>query len=194
MTMQTDWKNHFKDTKDYPPSPLLVKALPHVVRKTGKAIDIGGGALKDSRYLLEQGFDVTVIDQEPSVAEMVAEIGSDKLHVTVAAFVDFAFPEDAHDLASAMFSLPFNPPETFDAVFGRIKRSLVKGGIFCGQLFGVRDEWITNSTMTFRTKEEVEALLADLETISLEERERDAKLSDGTPKHWHQFDIIVRKK
>lgn len=192
--MRLDWKKHLKDTKGRPPSPLLVKALPHVVRKTGKAVDIGGGALKDSLHLLEQGFDVTVIDQEPSMTEMAEEIGSDRLHAIVTTFADFTFPEDAYDIASAMFSLPFNPPETFDAVFGRIKRSLTEGGIFCGQFFGIRDGWSANPAMTFRTKEEVEASLADMDILLLEERERDAKLADGTPKHWHTFDIIARKK
>lgn len=61
----SDWKTYYLQTADLPPSLLLVKALSFVSHR-GKAIDIGGGALKDSRYLLAQGFDTTVIDQEKS--------------------------------------------------------------------------------------------------------------------------------
>ncbi|MFZ2804704.1 MAG: class I SAM-dependent methyltransferase, partial [Patescibacteria group bacterium] len=108
-------------------------------RHKGKAIDIGGGALKDTRYLLEQGFDVTVVDSEPSMAKIAESINSDKLHAVVSSFVDFDFPKNTFDVASAMFSLPFSPPETFDAVVEKIKMSLVEGGIFCGNFFGMMD-------------------------------------------------------
>jgi SAM-dependent methyltransferase len=35
-----------------------------------------------------------------------------------------------YDLASALYALPFNPPETFDRLFAGITRSLVSGGYF----------------------------------------------------------------
>lgn len=138
-SQKKDWEEYYEITKNKPPSKLLVKALRYVANK-GKAIDIGGGALKDTRYLLEQGFDVTVVDKADLMAKEAEAMKSDKLHYFVSAFADFDFPKNGYDIASAMYSLPFNPPESFDAVFSRIKDSLVKGGIFCGQCFGVRDE------------------------------------------------------
>ena len=59
--IKKDWSKYFNNTKNRPPSRLLVKALEYVENKKN-AIDIGGGALKDAKYLLEQGFNVTVID------------------------------------------------------------------------------------------------------------------------------------
>ncbi len=192
MNEKSIWAKHHEQTKDYPPSPLLLKALEHVEHKN-KAIDIGAGALKDTRYLLQQGFDVTAIDGDKSTAELAKEFDTEKLHVAISYFDQFDFPKNTYDLASSMFSLPFNPPETFDAVFQHIKDSLVKGGIFTGQFFGVNDEWSTNKDRTFHTKAQVEQLLADMEIISLEEVERDGKLSNGNPKHWHIFNIIAKK-
>ena len=192
MPNKTDWSEFYKITKNQPPSNLLVKALEYVVRK-GKAIDIGGGALKDARYLLEQGFDVTVVDKEELMAKAAEVIHSKTLHAVVSSFVDFDFPKNTYDLASAMFSLPFNPSESFDQVFEHIKKSLVAGGIFCGQFFGVRDEWSTNPDMTFHTKEQVEKLLSDMKIIELNEKEWDGKTATGTPKHWHVFHVIARK-
>lgn len=193
MTSKTDWSEYYKNTRGDSPSPLLVKALSHVEKKN-KAIDIGGGALKDTRYLLDQGFEVTVIDQEPQMQDLARTIGSDRLHPFVTSFADFDFPRNEYDLASAMYALPFNSPETFDTVVQKVKQSLVKGGIFCGQLFGNRDEWSDNQDMTFHTKEQVERLFLDMETVSIEESEKDGKTADENPKHWHSFNFIMRKK
>lgn len=117
------------------------------------------------------------------MAKEAEAIKSDKLHCFVSSFADFAFPKSEYDIASAMYSLPFNPVESFGAVFKNIQDSLVKGGVFCGQCFGVSDEWSTNQKMTFHTKEQVENLLSDVEIILLDEEEKDEKTANGTPKH-----------
>ncbi len=191
MQTKNNWAEYYQITKNNPPSPLLIKALGYV-KHNGKAIDIGGGALKDTRYLLEQGFEVTVVDKEELMVRAAKMIVSDKLHYFVSSFSDFDFPNNEYDIASAMFALPFNPPETFSSVFQNIKQSLVKEGILCGQFFGIRDEWSTNPEMTFHTKEQAKRLLADMEVILLDEQEKDGKIANGTPKHWHVFHFIVR--
>ncbi len=184
----THWQTHHELTKNDPPSVLLVQALEYV-EKRNRALDIGDGALKDARYLLEQGFVVDVVDQEKKLDIPLDE----RLRYHASSFDDFTFEKKSFDIASAMFALPFNPPETFSSVFQSVKESLVKGGVFCGQLFGIRDEWINNSRMTFHTKEQIDLLLSDMEVLSLVEREKDSHLADGTPKHWHLFHIIARK-
>jgi cyclopropane fatty-acyl-phospholipid synthase-like methyltransferase len=186
------WGEYYQITKAKPPRKLLVEALEYVVKKD-KAIDIGAGALRDTKYLLERGFDVTAVDQSPLIVEMATEISSDKLHAIVSSYADLAFPKEAFDLASAMYALPFNPPESFDEMFKRVKGSLVKGGIFCGQLFGDHDEWKDNSKMTFHTSKEAKELFSDMEMIKFEEKEEDDFTANGTAKHWHFFNIIARK-
>ena len=47
--------------------------------------------------------------------------------------------------------------------------------------------------MSFHTKNEVENELKDLKIILLEEIEKDGHQADGTPKHWHIFNIIAKK-
>ena len=126
MQQKRDWAEFYEITKDKPPTKLLIKALGYVTNKY-KAIDIGGGALKDTRFLLEQGFDVTVFDKADLMAKEAEVIKSNRFHYFVSSFADFDFPKSEYDIASAMYALPFNFPESFDAVFGRIKQSLVKG-------------------------------------------------------------------
>lgn len=184
----TDWSAHHELTKNNLPSELLVKALANVPRRD-RVLDIGDGALKDARYLLGEGFDVTVVDQ--NILPLTSTFK--KLHCHAVAFDEFVFEKDAFDLATAMFALPFNPPESFDTVFTAIKDSLKSGGIFCGQFFGKRDGWSDRLEMTFHTKEQVEQLFADMEIISLVEVEKDSKTADGNPKHWHVFHVIAKK-
>ena len=188
-----DWSEYYKITKAKPPSKLLVSALEHVTKKE-KALDIGGGALKDSRYLLEQGFDVTVFDKSPLMEPEALALQNPHLHPLTASFEDFNFPRAEYDIASAMYALPFAHPQHFDAVFQKIKDSLVPGGIFCGQFFGLNDAWAANPEMTFCTKEHTQELLADMETIYLGEEEKDAPTAKGDMKHWHVFHIIARKR
>lgn len=189
-----DWATYYENTKNYPTSPLLIKAL-EFVKSKNKAIDIGGGkTLRDARHLLSLGFETTSIDKEETVAVVAQEITSDKFHFYTTAFANFDFSVNKYDIASAMYSLPFNLPEDFDKVFDRVKKSLVTDGIFCGQFFGSNDEWSNNPQLTFHAKENVLTLLDGMDIILLEEKEVDGRTTDGTPKHRHIFDVIARKK
>lgn len=160
-----------------------------------KAIDIGGGAtLKDTKYLLSQGFETTLIDKEKAVEFAVRNFGSDKLHFFLVDFVDFDFPKNEYDLAAAIYSLPFARPDQFLSLFKKVKESLVKNGIFCGQLFGDRDSWHGNRNLTFTRRSEALSLLDDMEIIIFDEKEFEGKTADGKQKHWHVFDVVARKR
>jgi hypothetical protein len=73
-----------------------------------------------------------------------------------------------------------------------IRQALVPSGIFAGQMFGNRDSWAGDPSMTFHTRHEVEGLLDGLQILRLCETERDGQAFSG-PKHWHTFDILARK-
>ena len=156
--MSSRWLNYHDLTKDYPPAPILIEALSYVNNKT-RAIDIGAGSLRDTRFLLQQGFDVEAFDKHTSIFNYAKELESDKLWVCVDEFEDYPFGEDLFDLAVAIYSLPFCSPDKFDFVFNKIKKSLVIGGVFCGQFFGLNDEWHDDKSMAFHSKEEVDKLL-----------------------------------
>jgi hypothetical protein len=47
--------------------------------------------------------------------------------------------------------------------------------------------------MTFHTRAEVEALLAEFEIQGLREQDADGEAVSG-PKHWHVFHVIARKQ
>lgn len=187
-----DWSEYFEVTRSKPPFSLLVEAVKYIKDK-GKAIDIGGGALRDTRYLLEQGFDVTVIDNSPLLKQEADRIKDPDLHHIVTAFEDFHFPKSEYNLASAMFVLNFCDPTRFDTAFQNIKDSLKPGGVFCGQLFGDRDTWSNNAGMTYPSKDHLMKLLSGFEVISFVEKETDNKDASDEVRSGHVFSFIARK-
>jgi tellurite methyltransferase len=188
--MHFDWETFYSLTKDRPPWPLLVRAASLLPRK-GRALDLGAGAGRDTRYLLEQGFQVTAVDSDPHAVAMLKSLQEGDLRVVQATFEEFAF--ETYDLINAHFALPFVSPRRFREVFKRVKRALKPGGMFVGQFFGIHDQWNTpEHEITFLTREQAEEVLQDLDILELNEEEVDGHVADGSSKHWHTFHIIAR--
>lgn len=186
-----DWETFYTFTKDSPPWPLLIRAVSFLPLK-GHALDLGAGAGRDTRYLLQQGFQVTAVDSDPHAIAMLRSFPQENLQVVQASFEDFAF--EIYALINAEFALPFLSQQRFHEVFERVKRATKPGGIFVGQFFGVHDQWNTSEQpMTFLTREQAEAVLWDMDIIEFNEEDMDGHIADGSPKHWHTFHIIARK-
>jgi SAM-dependent methyltransferase len=157
------------------------------------ALDLGSGAGRDTRFLLEQGFAVTAVDSDPHAIALMEELPQKRLRVVHSSFEAFDF--ETYDLVNAQFALPFMPEEQFHLVFGRITYALNPGGLFVGQFFGIHDEWNTpGNKMTFLTREQAEAELKGLRVLEFREEDVDSHIADGTPKHWHVFHIISQKE
>jgi tellurite methyltransferase len=191
--LEHNWSGFAEDTKEFPPSSLIVKAVKLVGHK-GIALDLGPGAFRDSKYLLQEGFEkVVAVDINTSAKDRAVDIADEKLEVVVSPFETFNFPAASFDIINAQNSLPFTHPDSFNAVFEGLKSSLREGGIFTGTLFGNNDEWNGQPDMTFHTAEEVHALLSGLEVIELNDTEKEGITMAGKMKHWHIFQVTARK-
>jgi tellurite methyltransferase len=189
---QFDWARFYQHTRERPPWPRMMRAA-SLVTGEKRALDLGCGAGRDTRYLLQQGFLVTAVDADANAMAILATFPQERLRAVQSSFVDFAF--EHYDLINAHFSLPFLPREQFYAVFEKVRQALNPGGIFVGQFFGVHDQWNTPEragTITFLTREEALQALEGLEVIEFEEEDVDSVIADGSPKHWHVFHIIAR--
>lgn len=185
----SQWQKYYEDTKSKPSSKLLLEALSFVKNKS-KALDLGAGALVESKYLLSQGFEVVAVDQE-KFPEAITDV---KFNFIQSTFKDYVFAKSNFDLITAQFSLPFNGKDGFDSLWNKIMVSLKPEGIFTGQLFGLNDEWnVPSSELIFHSRKQVEQLLSGMEVLKLEEIDKNSKLSNGNPKHWHVFHIIARR-
>jgi SAM-dependent methyltransferase len=189
-----DWAGYYAWSADRKPRPLLLAACQELGAGNGRmAIDLGCGEGTEALELLARGWQVTAIDtQEAGLTALRGRIpaqATDRIRVLCASFTQADLPP-AH-LIHAGFSLPFCPPLKFPALWERIRRALAPGGVFAGQLFGIRDSWAAELGMTFHARREVETLLDSLQILLLRETEHDGHAFSG-PKHWHIFDILAR--
>lgn len=186
------FKTYASLSKEFKPNKLVEKALSYI-QDNGKALDVGAGALRDSKYLLEKGFTVVAVDKDPLIKEEAEKLQNQNLTVHVTDLAEWNFPENSFNLAIAINSLPFLPKSVSKDVFNKIKKSLIPGGVFCFSIFGDRDGWVANENMSFFSKEEIEDVVSDMKALSFEEEEKDGKTIRGADKHWHIFRVIVRK-
>jgi tellurite methyltransferase len=177
-----------------PPRPLLIRAAELAAAKD-HALDGGAGALNATKYLLSVGFArVTAFDSSPASQKVAAELSPDEVSFVPMRFEDFPYPTDAFDLVNAEFSLPFVGSDGIARVMAGLLGSVRPGGIFTGQLFGVKDSWnVPGSRMNFHTRAEVEHLLRGWTLIELEEEDHPGKTKLGEAKHWHIFHILARR-
>lgn len=161
--------------------------------RAGRALDLGCGAGRDTRYLLGRGWQVTAVDREAEAITLLADLPRERLRTVQSSFEDFAFEREGFDLISAQFTLPFIPQPAFGEVFARLRAALRPGGVFTGQFFGIHDEWNTpDHAMTFLTRTQVDDLLAGLNVRELTEDDRQGGTATGGTKHWHVFHIIAQ--
>ncbi len=167
------WNEYIEKTKNNTPRPWLIKALDFVEEKEC-AIDLGCGALFDTKYLVQHGFKkVVALDKTNSAQAIFDNFSSDeknKIDYTISSFEDYMFPSEKYDLINAQFSIPFISPTSFEEVFRKIKNSLKPNGILVGQFFGEKDSWKqTRPNLTFHTRKQVEDLLSDMEILEFNE-------------------------
>jgi SAM-dependent methyltransferase len=161
----------------------------------GKALDLGCGAGRDTRYLLSQGWHVTAVDKESEAIELLAGLPQEKLVAIQSSIEDFDYTLDRYDLISAQYSLPFVPKSHLVDAFTSIKKALRPGGIFTGQFFGTHDEWnIPGNNLSFVTREEVDELLIGLDALEITEEDKVGTMATGGTKHWHVFHVLAQKK
>src|SRR3989344_769337 len=189
------WKEYIEKTKDKPPKAWLVGALAFVDKKE-EALDLGPGAFNETKFLLSEGFKhITAVDISNAAEEIYDQLPKDKVKYIILPFKDFNFPKDTFDLVNAQYSLPFNPPDTFDEVFDKVKNSLKKNGIFTGQFFGKKHGWnIEGSNKSFHTEEQVKKLLSDMEILEFKPEEEDKKPVIGELVYWDCIPCYCSKK
>ncbi len=192
--IMSQWDSYYKKLADKPPRPLLVRALSYGEDFQYKdALDIGAGTLNDSVHLLEEGWNVTAIDSSKEFLEYANAISHTKFKAINVPIEKYEF-DKTFNLVNAQFVLPFINKTIFKDVFPKIVSLLDTGGIFCGQFFGMKDEWNTTSTqMTFLTEEEIRLFLNGFKVISLKEVEEDKETAAGNMKHWHVYHFIAIK-
>ncbi|MFZ2310362.1 MAG: class I SAM-dependent methyltransferase [Patescibacteria group bacterium] len=187
-----NWKKYIKNTKHQEPRKLLVKALGFIKNKD-VALDIGAGALNDSKLLQDTGFKkVYAIDIEENL-ELIKELSDQIVIFKKIAIENYVFSVDSLDLINAQFVLFLLKRNDLNKIINSIKSSLKLNGIFVGQFLGLNDSWANQSNVCVHSRLEIEELLSGLEIVYLKEEESNAVTALDESKHWHIFHFIARK-
>jgi trans-aconitate methyltransferase len=189
----TDWRAFHEATAGRSPRPLFVRAMKVLGPGAGRtAVDLGFGDGTETKALLARGWSVHAVDAEPTAAERlradVPEHQKHELRIVTARLEDVRPPRA--DFIYAGLSLPFCAPERFPGLWQRITLALRPDGVFAGHLFGDRDSWAADPSMTFMSLDQATALLSDLTTLFFEEQDEDGDSFAGR-KHWHVFHVIA---
>lgn len=188
-----DWTNFINGTRNRSPRQLTKNALSWVKNK-GQALDIGGGALNDTKYLLENGFNVDMVDIKDTVLDISKEIKNKKLEVHIMPVEDFNFGFEKYDIIVANYVLPFIKPKEIKSLMNNIFNSLKIGGIFCGVFFGYNDFYRNNPNIVFHSKKQILNFFKDYEKLYLSEVEKKCLNYHGNLEHYHSFEVITKKK
>ncbi|GLY08637.1 class I SAM-dependent methyltransferase [Actinoplanes sp. NBRC 101535] len=155
------------------------------------AVDLGCGAGRETRALLDAGWRVIALDGEPGTPQRVTRtIGGrhPALEIRVQDFTEIRELPDA-DLIYAGYALPHQPPASFDRVWAAARAALRPGGWLAADLFGDRDSWAGNPQLTFLEEGELRERLHGLEIVHWREEDAPGPAFSG-PKHWHVFEVI----
>ena len=132
---QARWSHYYQTLVGRPPRPLLIEALTYcgdraAVATTRWAADVGCGDGMETLALLQAGWHVLAIDQQPEAIRLVqmkvAPELQPRLLTRVTAFEQLDLP--AVDFAYAGFSLPFCTPQHFSRLWATIVAALAPGG------------------------------------------------------------------
>lgn len=197
-----DWPGYFDAVAGSGPRDTLLRALelfdqPIDPDAPPLGIDLGCGEGRDTQHLVDLGWRVLAIDGHPDAIRRIREVRglAESPRLTLLELPFEAVEQlPACDLLVASFSLPFCPPEHFAGLWSQVKSALKPGAIFAGQLFGDRDEWATLPDRSHHTREEALELLSDFDIDTFNEEERDGEDASGTPKHWHVYHLVARKR
>jgi SAM-dependent methyltransferase len=191
-----DWTGYYDAQQAREPRELLLQVLGSFEReqRVGTAVDLGCGDGTDSVALLSRGWEVLSIDAQEEAIRRVRERIPEELAPRATTVVSPM--ESAHlpaaDLIFASFSLPFCPPQAFPDLWMRIRTALRPGGRFAGELFGDRDTWASDPSMTFHDVDAARERFDGMDVESFVEEEEDGEAFSG-PKHWHVFHAIARR-
>lgn len=187
-----NWPAYINATKNKQPRQLLTQASKYLINK-GAALDLGAGALNESKYILGLGFkEVVAIDKEENLG-LINKINNSAFIFKKIKIEDYIFPTNYFNLVNAQFVLPFIAREKIGKVMENIKNSLTSGGLFVGQFFGAKDSWKNSPSVCVYTEREIRDLLLGLDIVYFQEEEKDGPTALGGEKHWDIFHFIAKK-
>lgn len=193
----SDWEDYYKKSIELErPSLILGKFFEmnlDITKNNKKAIDLGCGSGNDTICLLKNGYNVTAVDKEKEVKNIIEKRVPDNqnLNLIIDTFENAEL--NKADLIVANMSLCFCSPEHFQTVCKNITNSILPNGYFVGNFLGKKDEWSKDSRKSFIDEQELKEIFKNFEIIYLKEKEFNKQTAKGNMKFWDVYEIIAKK-
>ena len=130
-----DIEKYYKNTEDSLPHDNVIEFI-KIEKNTGKAIELGCGAGRDTIYLIKNGWKVISIDRENT--KPIIEEKLDDKELNKFTFIQSEFENinlENNNLVIANYSLPFCKKDKFNQLWDKIVNSIDKERIFCRKFF-----------------------------------------------------------
>jgi trans-aconitate methyltransferase len=197
--VETHWPDYYAVTADRPAwetTRLAAEAFGPVTDGERTAVDLGCGAGRDTRELLRRGWRVIAVDQQQAAIDTIHSlVGPEEAERLTGVVADVATYEvPAADLVLANLVLPYVAGAAYEDAWRRIIAAVGPGGRVAAMVFGDRDGFADDPTVTCVPAETVRAYLAGFELELWDEGEEDKPTALGEMHHWHRIDLIARRR
>lgn len=199
--MKKEPKSYLEKTRYFPPTGILYQVIFSQNKYHKRALDLGCGSLRDSKFLVFCGYVVDAVDINPLVKKYfdkwVKYLPKNVVRLYITNVNDFHFQKKYYDIINAQNVFTFIPKIKVNKLLGKINNSLKKNGVFIGNFIGT-DDWSAkikpHKNISFYSKEEVKNLLKNFKLISFKEKKGKGLDVDGIKRNIHEIIFIARKK
>lgn len=191
------WNEYFTRTGISEANPLVVQVMSNVkyaLPSKAVVLDLGAGNGNDTKYLLEQGFDVYAIDFNSESIKRINQRQDirNRANLTVikSSFQGLSWNELPNfDAIIAVNSISFVNHKHFQAIWKSIHSNLKPGGLFIGRLLGDQLHWPYMKNMSLMNRAKLEALSEGYEILRIDEEKNEEKALVQ-----HSFNVVLKKK
>lgn len=191
MRNQDNWKLYYEKSSKRAPRETLIKALEQFPNNfRGLAFDLGSGACREVKHLLDLNWQVIAVDNEWKAKKYFEDALGNRTNGTfqLTSFENIKWQKA--DLIHGGFALAFCPKPQINEVLEDIKANLKENGVFSANFFGPEHTW---SDLCLLSKAEILAYFKDFEILEVRET-KEAKTSTlGEELYHHDITLIAKK-
>ena len=182
------WKEYHQRVAEKPNS-LVENALEKYVIGRSAVLDLGAGNLRDTKFLLNFGFECIVGVDKSNESQNYLVPGIE-LHILP--IEQYQISSNSFNLIVSCNTLFFIDASEIKLIFERVFQGLRRDGIFVCNVLGEEDEWVVEGrSVSCFTKTMLLSLCADFQVLNIS----DVNYHTLTrPKHWHLWNISVAKR
>jgi hypothetical protein len=184
---------YYRRSLELGPSPFLALALEFATNKDA-AIDIGAGAMLDTKQIAENGFkDIFASDVNQNIENYFPPELKDKAVLKIEDINDYNYPPNSFDLVYTSKALHYLKQVNSDTVFQKILASIRRDGLFVGAIFGRSDEQEDAGVGYFPTRNQLKSKFPADQWDLIRATSRPNESPDPAYESLNLFGIIARK-